>query len=158
MMNKVNNINLASTSASTSTSYSKPPPTSSSWYRIRRTKYASYLLPFASFFINNSLLVGAILDEHLLIRSPIHAMFYRDANGITCFMRSSDIHNALTDHFIYLWLVWMSQEIVICFHQLLSFELSNIRRELLTYVYKWIKLEINIEADKVLTQTLSSCP
>lgn len=62
-------------------------------------------------------------------------MFYKEGNDVMCFMRSSDIPNAPTNHWFHLRIVCMFQDIAYCFLRLFSFEPSKRREELLVDDY-----------------------
>ena len=109
---------------------------------------SSYLLPYGTSLIINTLPLGVEPVQHKCILEPEHGIFYQDAQGNMCFQRTIEIPNSPTQHLYHLRLACMGHKhIGLGFHGLISIALAERLPELRQDEYIWVKPEIEEEAE-----------
>ena len=129
--------------------YSKQASSSAQLTGTRKKKdNKTYLLPYDTRCINNTLPQGVEPVQHKCILVPENGIFYQDAQGNMCFQRTIKIPNSPTEHLFHLRLECMGhKELELGFHALISIALAERTQELRHEDYIWIKPEIEEEAE-----------
>ena len=114
----------------------------------KKKDHRTYLLPYGTSVINNTLPQGVEPIQHKCILVPEHGIFDQDAQGNMCFQRTIEIPNSPTEHLFHLRLECMGhKDLELGFHALISLTLAERRQELRQEDYIWIKPEIEEEAE-----------
>lgn len=127
LITKANDLDLVPKTSDKPSSSS----TSASLSRKKTFKGVTFLLPYGTKFIDNSLPVGVHPLQHMFIIQPKHDILYMDESKRMCFQCSSDLAKAPTEHLVRLKTVSLvfaklSQN----YHFLISMELNNRNEEL----------------------------
>ncbi|KAI3509396.1 hypothetical protein L1887_24632 [Cichorium endivia] len=68
---------------------------------------------------------GVPIEAYTLVRTTVHGLTYEDENGKMCFMRTTDLKKASTEHLFNLRLEWYKAKSAEGFHMLISHELGK---------------------------------